>query len=875
MSVYGPGSSAAKNSVGNEKQRNNQSNKTGNRRQQGPSAQSESSAASSSSSMRIQSGYKHNPTKHAAPGKRPGEDARGAADSSSGKRSDTRASRSSSQSRSVTANRKRSRSMSPGEAGKRKATGSPRSPSSSTSLMPPPVPQQDSSARMIDHARIPPEELKRVYNTPSVGRDVGTLSTYKLYAIFPELYVPADFVRVEMDWLSMMQVLSNDSIRNMHASVPLLFESSPSTAESDEMVPVEAPKASYCFPQEGHDPLGYFPRASFGTPKPLKFNARVIITFGMSNAEERLDYNSIRKLRVLCARRKGKIMLLGGSWSAQLDGGDPMADRSVLYQTARRTVLAQSMFDIASCGNVTKLCEFHYNRPKEEIKGKEYPEQEEVTVVYMCAAQPPDGTDDVTFSNLWDHYCARANGSAYGPSLHMFAQNAAGLLSEAPMQYANDAEVRVGADISETETKVKDEDDVMAQSVKVEDDDDVKYSPMVEVEDKKDVEIASESTAAEAVAEAVAEVVAEATAVKEEEPSRDTQVESGTEMQTQDSKTGESVPDSSAKTSAEDDVKAVVEKPVAMKPKRKKPDAPCVLLCPPPVIAELGNDPSKKQDAVSLRLLPLSAILSYSQDDVNERIFEASLVGEIVKSLLAITYADVITDFIMAEHGAPSCCADPRVNEAVHVLRNMARKTLEQMQHTNGKNGSADEIEEGEEVDDERAVETAAATSEVASDKKNSAADCEHVCGGADEEVPIAIAVAEDALKDAEKEDEHMAAAEPAPASEGKGDQRNDKDKSHDGHDGNGKVDSNFSDPTKAEPYEEEEAREWRRAFVTACRWFDVGQRRCLTNEHLELIMHSSTRDISRADLSAAASAACKGSHVSPHVKNLRYELYI
>lgn len=40
----------------------------------------------------------------------------------------------------------------------------------------------------------------------------------------------------------------------------------------------------------------------------------------------------------------------------------------------------------------------------------------------------------------------------------------------------------------------------------------------------------------------------------------------------------------------------------------------------------------------------------------------------------------------------------------------------------------------------------------------------------------------------------------------------------------------------------EVEAREWRRAFVNSCRWFDVDQQRYLRQDHLELLLQCSSR---------------------------------
>lgn len=88
---------------------------------------------------------------------------------------------------------------------------------------------------------------------------------------------------------------------------------------------------------------------------------------------------------MLCGRRKGSVVLLGSSWCRDLDGGDPLVDRSCLLNTARRALFAQSLLDIAKgdpSSNIVKLCEINYHRPREEIKGRIYPEQ--VRISFAC-----------------------------------------------------------------------------------------------------------------------------------------------------------------------------------------------------------------------------------------------------------------------------------------------------------------------------------------------------------------------------------------------------------------------------------------------------------------------------------------------------------
>lgn len=74
---------------------------------------------------------------------------------------------------------------------------------------------------------------------------------------------------------------------------------------------------------------------------PVKFNVRVLITLGFRDAETdrvtTVDHHIARKLRVLVGRKKGCLMLLGGSWQAELDGGDPSGTDTC--NTQRPTVL--------------------------------------------------------------------------------------------------------------------------------------------------------------------------------------------------------------------------------------------------------------------------------------------------------------------------------------------------------------------------------------------------------------------------------------------------------------------------------------------------------------------------------------------------------
>lgn len=128
----------------------------------------------------------------------------------------------------------------------------------------------------------------------------------------------------------------------------------------------------------------------------------------------------MRKLRILMGRRKGTYTLLGGPWCRELDGGDPSIDRSCLENTARRTILSQSLIDISHNCTLIKLCELTYHRPQEEFKGKAYPEQDEISVIYLCTIHNFTTDESIldVFNQQWETFDLRASGRGYGPHIN-------------------------------------------------------------------------------------------------------------------------------------------------------------------------------------------------------------------------------------------------------------------------------------------------------------------------------------------------------------------------------------------------------------------------------------------------------------------------
>ena len=264
--------------------------------------------------------------------------------------------------------------------------------------------------------------------------------------VFRRIHVPVSVV-VESNCANLSVSLSSDSksIGGGDAAPPLTVPSLSSTegkSENEEQVstaditsqatpqpPVLPPSAAFEPPRFTY--VTPSPSEGYGvyhsvSPRPVKFNARVLVTLGMKELEaDKVDHLFARRLRVLCGRRKKAVTLLGGAWCEELDGGNPMEDRGCLLNTARRALLAQSLLDIAGgagCrSSLTKLGEINYHRPQEEYNGKTFPEQEECTALYLCVLQPTRCTeaDLADFENKWETFAARANGLHVGPTLNL------------------------------------------------------------------------------------------------------------------------------------------------------------------------------------------------------------------------------------------------------------------------------------------------------------------------------------------------------------------------------------------------------------------------------------------------------------------------
>jgi len=851
-------------------------------------------------------------------------------------------------------NRRRSRSRSPARGAPREARRRSRSPvravakdgvstsgaKRQASRSPPRKRKLDNTPiRKVDFSTMLLSNLADNFNAPAISSRTNELYTPDLYSRFPNLYVPADFVRLTMDWTSIIGSIRSDITKDIQVTVPYVIESNPlklpptispypvpvvtpvvevkpesaavvevigeeaavemktnteetkteektevstekteekveavvvemkgaeEVKESVEAVKVEEGKIEVAVPPEEEAiPANVYglevPKFTYVTPgplegcgqyhsmqpKPIKLNARVIVTLGFKDSEsERVDNSLPRKLRVLCGRRKKAVMLLGGSWCADLDGGDPLVNRDCLINTARRAVFSQSLLDIfggSGCSsNLTKLGEINYQRPQEEMYGKVYPEQGEYTAIYLCVLQPENVMsegDMADFGMKWDTFMSRSNGVDVGPTLNVNHESNLIACREKIHPVILD-EVKAEVKVEEVETKAEAEvkvDEVKADVVEMKTDD-VKVEAVAVVKEEAKGDVVPPVTAA---VETVA--VVEPTPAPVKDP----------------------------------------ENTLNYRNYRKKPEVPSVALCAIPLPLDIADNASKANEAISLRVLNLSALLSYSQDDSNERIFEASVAAEMLRSLISVSFAGVISDFVMAEHESLYNQADPRILGAVKKLREISlnasikakkeaeaglKAIAEQEAKLAAELAAANPTEVKEETDgkvEEATPATDATTTKTESTDATKVEEVKVETDGKVEEVKVegvvkVVEVVKEvvtevvAVLEAKKENLEVK-VEDLEIKEG-----NEEEESK--RDGLGLMDA-------------KEARGWRRYFVSACRWFDqdsdARSDKFLRADHLQLILQSAHREVSRADLSSAIWRVCKEND------RLRYETFV
>ena len=154
----------------------------------------------------------------------------------------------------------------------------------------------------FDYWTTPATKLIEDYNAPAVTKSQYTLTCTDLYTKFPNLYVPSDLMSIGIDWKSIIDSLHNDKICQISDGVPFIFENTPAPLAEAAAPPQDTPLFTYLTANTVNNALvnNYtnYSRYQSSAVRPVKFNARVIVTCGIPNHQsERIDFNLPRKLR--------------------------------------------------------------------------------------------------------------------------------------------------------------------------------------------------------------------------------------------------------------------------------------------------------------------------------------------------------------------------------------------------------------------------------------------------------------------------------------------------------------------------------------------------------------------------------------------------
>jgi len=153
-------------------------------------------------------------------------------------------------------------------------------------------------------AFVPISDQIEEYGLPSIPKYCNVLSTLDIYGRFPNIYLPDDFVKMNIDWSSISLALDEDLLPKMVANAPILFETTPGTLSNEYVNSVGAdfqPKPTNLKVNTVNNIISensYRPDLFVNATKPVKFNAKVIISCGFRDPEkDRVDCNLTRNLR--------------------------------------------------------------------------------------------------------------------------------------------------------------------------------------------------------------------------------------------------------------------------------------------------------------------------------------------------------------------------------------------------------------------------------------------------------------------------------------------------------------------------------------------------------------------------------------------------
>ena len=191
---------------------------------------------------------------------------------------------------------------------------------------------------------------------------------HTLAARFPGLPVKREFTKLTCCWVRSTEMAGAVSLTT---SVPIVVDNARAYRPASEPV--------------WGSPSAIVPAYTAGGGRGSVadvYNVRVVaysVADGTAPLEERIQF--------LTSRRSSTPMMLGGYYSHSKDGGDPRTDQT-LVDTAVRCAREMAHVDLSQCTRWLRFMQVEYHRPSEVLKGVHYPEQREVTVVFVVDATP-------------------------------------------------------------------------------------------------------------------------------------------------------------------------------------------------------------------------------------------------------------------------------------------------------------------------------------------------------------------------------------------------------------------------------------------------------------------------------------------------------
>lgn len=240
----------------------------------------------------------------------------------------------------------------------------PQQPAPQPNFLPSLSPDRPSPASSAPAPATPPGAFSPfVYGPPQ-------LSLCDLELRHPNLYLPSDFTLLVNHWVHSR---TPHPLDDAFLATCLLPRVPPLRLDNSTTSPQPPPPSS----------------SAETSSLARRYNVRVLLTQGPSPqaAQGPDSYRDLwQHLHVLVGRRRkgNHLMLPGGAWVPSLDGPNPEVDEGVLIRAAQRTLRHFCNLDVSNCRHWHRLASLHYHRPEEIVGGKQYPEQEEVTVLFLA-----------------------------------------------------------------------------------------------------------------------------------------------------------------------------------------------------------------------------------------------------------------------------------------------------------------------------------------------------------------------------------------------------------------------------------------------------------------------------------------------------------